>query len=203
MSDQALVDMPDGFTPWGPLLRARWYSVVTSNAVAIYHGVIVEYVGNTLVTPAMGSLMAVIPEEHGQAANTLVGVVIGIADHNFIPMLYMPVTTVGNSVIAGYVLVADHQDQVFVGQEDGDTSSIVAANIGLPADCIGVTGSTVTGRSYMEIDSNTIAATATLAVQVIGVHPEDTMNVGGAAGTNCRFLVKINPHLYSTNAVGA
>lgn len=202
MSDQALIDMPDGFTPWGPILRARWYSVVTSNAVAIYHGVIVEYVGNTLVTPTMGSLPAVIPEEHG-AVLTLVGVVIGIADHNFQPMLYMPVTTIGNAVIAGYVLVADHPDQVFVAQEDGDTSSIIAANIGLAADCIGVGGSTTTGRSAMEIDSNTIAATSTFALKVIGVHPEDTMNVGAAAGTNCRFLVTINSHIYGPNTSGA
>jgi hypothetical protein len=202
MPDLAAVDMPDGLTPYGPVLRANYYSIVTSNAVAVYHGALMEAVGTTYYTPVFGNLPAAISEETG-AAGTIIGAVLAIYDHNFCPVLYLPASTTGNGVIAGYALIADHSEQVYIAQEDGDTSSIVAANIGLAADMVGTTGSTVTGRSYMEIDSNTIAGTATLALHVIGVHPEDTISSAGAAGNHCRFLVKINAAYKDAATAGA
>lgn len=202
MPNLAAVDMPDGFTPWGPVLRARWYSIVTSNAVAVYHGALMEAVGTTYATPVFGALPAAISEETG-ATGTILGVVIGICDHNFCPALYLAASTTGNGTIAGYALIADHPQQVYVAQEDGDTSSMQAANVGLCVDAVGTTGNTSTGRSAMEIDSNTVAGTATLALRMIGVHPEDSISTTGTAGNHCRFLVQINTSYYGTEIVGA
>jgi hypothetical protein len=194
--------MPDGFTPWGPVLRARWYAVVTNNAAAVYHGALMETAGTTYATPVFGNLLGANSEETG-ATGSIIGAVIGICDHNFCPTLYLAAATTGNGVIAGYALIADHPQQVYVAQEDGDTSSIVAANVGLSVEAVGTTGNTTTGRSYMEIDSNTVAATATLALRLIGVHPEDSLSAAGAAGNHCRFLVQVNTSYYATEIAGA
>lgn len=201
MPDYTGVSAPFGFIPYGPVLRANWYALVTNIAVATYHGSVMELVGNTLVTPAMGSLPAAVSEETG-AAGSIIGAVIGIMDHTFCPALYIPANATGNSVIAGYALIADHPDQMYVAAEDGVTSSLVAADMGLAIDAIGTTGSTVTGRSYMMLDSNTMATTATLAFLLIKPHPEDTFATANTAGQYTRFIVKINASAYGSAVAG-
>ena len=201
MPDYTGVSAPFGFVPYGPVLRANWYALVTSIAVATYHGSVMELVGNTLVTPAMGSLPAAVSEETG-AAGSIIGAVIGIMDHTACPALYIAASAAGNGVIAGYALIADHPDQLYVAAEDGVTSSLIAADMGLAIDAIGTTGSTVTGRSYMMLDSNTMATTATLAFLLIKPHPEDTFATANTAGQYTRFIVKLNAAAYGAAVAG-
>jgi hypothetical protein len=201
MPDYSAVSAPFGFVPFGPVLRANWYSLVTSIAVATYHGSVMELVGNTLVTPAMGSLPAAVSEETG-AAGSIIGAVIGIMDHTYCPALYIPASAAGNGVIAGYALIADHPDQLYIAAEDGVTSSLVAADMGLAIDAIGTTGSTVTGRSYMMLNSDTMATTATLAFLLIKPHPDDTFATATTAGQYTRFIVKINSSAYGSAVAG-
>jgi hypothetical protein len=201
MPDYSAVNAPFGFVPYGPLLRANWYALVTSIAVATYHGSFMEIVGNTVVTPHMGSLQLAVSEETG-AAGSILGGVLGIMDHLYCPALYIPASAVGNGVIAGYALIADHPDQLYVAAEDGDTTSLVAADMGLACDAIGTTGSTTTGRSYMMIDSSSKAATATLALLLLRPHPDDTLATATTAGQYTRFICKVNSHALGTPVAG-
>ncbi len=201
--DYATVDAPLGLQPWECTLRERPYAIVTSNAVAVSIGDMVEAVGEAVITPLHGNLMKVITEETG-AAGSIVGAVTGLMDSDGFPVAYIAASTTGNGVIAGYAMVADHPDQTFVAQEDGDTSSLQVADIGYNIDMVS-TQSATSANGYlgkMELDSDTVANTATLALKLWGVHPDDTISAAGAAGNYCRFLVKINTHFYGDGIVG-
>ena len=92
--------------------------------------------------------------------------------------------------------------QRYLVQEDGDTSSLQVADIGLNVDGVGTTGSTTTGRSLMEIDSDSAATTNTLAWKIVGIHPDDTISAAGAAGNHARFIVMPNSSHLAANVVG-
>lgn len=199
----ASTDAANGLEPWECLKRERPYAIVTNNAVAISIGDMVETAGAAVFTQLHGNLLMIITEETG-AAGSIVGVVTQLLDSDGYPVDYIAASTTGNSVIAGYALVADHPDQTFKVQEDGDTSSIQVADIGLNADMISTQTATESNGylSKMELDSDTVATTATLALKVWGVHPDDTISPAGAAGNHCRFLVKINTHFHGDGIVG-
>jgi hypothetical protein len=202
-TDNATSDTPFGLVPYECVLGVHWYAIVTSNAVAMAIGDMVESVGEAVTTPLFGYLQKVITEETG-AAGTIVGAVASLLDSDGFPVERIAVTTTGNSTIAGYAAVYDHPDQRYIIKEDGDSSSVVVANIGLNADAVS-THAAVAGNSYkskMELDSSTVANTATLALRILGIHPDDTIASSSAAGTHCRFIVKINPS-YAGDITGA
>jgi len=201
MADMASTDAAFGLEPWGNILHVGMYAIVTAYGTAIYHGTLMEAVGDSALTPHMGNLQRAAVEETG-AAGSLLGAVVGIFDHNMDPLNYLPASTTGNNTIAGYVAVADHPDQEYIAQEDGDTSSMTSASIGLNVDMVGTGGSTTTGISTMELDSDTVNTTSTLGLKVIGVHPEDTLSSAGAAGNWCRFIVKMNSAHRGSNIDG-
>ena len=91
--------------------------------------------------------------------------------------------------------VADDPDQLFVAQQDSDTSSLSAANINENANLIFGSGSTTTGLSGVEIDSSSATTTATLQVRIVAGYetPSNTISTA-AAGNNSVFVVKINNH---------
>lgn len=189
--DHVLTDAAFGYIPWGPVIRANIYAVVTNNAVAMYRGSVVEASGAALLTPKMGYLQAAVGEETG-ADGSIIGAVLAIFDENMEPVKYLAASTTGDGTIAGYVLVADHPDQLYLAQEDGDTSSLAAADIGSNVEAVGTTGDTDTGVSLQEIDSNSKNTTSTLAFKLVGIHPDDTVYPAAAAGGHARFIVKLN-----------
>jgi len=201
--DRASVDNPAGFEPYGPVLRANYYAVVTSNAAEMNVGDMVKHTGTSLATPKHGELVSASIMTSG-AANVGLGAILACFDSNFDPADRLAASTTGNSTIAGYILVADHPQQLFVGQEDGTTSSIQAANLGLNVDIVdGGTPAASNGyKSTQEIDSNTVATTSTLALKLLQCHPNDSISSAGAAGNHARFIVQINTHFYGDNKLG-
>lgn len=195
--DMASIDAPNGFEVYGPLLRANWYAVPTAPAVAVTPGCLVENNGTAYATKR-GVLTGVAHEETGALA-TLVGIVLATEDHNGAHSTHIAASAAGDGVIAGYALVADHPDQLFIAQEDGVTSSLQVADIGQNVDAIGTGSSTTTYRSTMEIDSNTASTTNTLGLKILGIHPDDTISSAGAAGNHARFIVKINTTFFQQN----
>jgi len=189
--DHVSTDAAFGFIPWGPVLRAQLYSIVTSNAVAVYRGMLMEAVGTAYLTPKSGYLQGAISEETG-ADGSIIGAVLAIFDHNMNSVKYLAASTTGNGTIAGYALIADDPNQLYLCQEDGDTSSVAAADVGNTFEAIGTTGSTTTGLSLMELDSSSKATTSTLALKLMGFHPDDTIVAAAAAGGHTRCIVKIN-----------
>lgn len=198
--DHVSTDGPFGFIPWGPVIRANMYAIVTNNAVAVARGSLMENVGTALLTPKMGYLQQAASEETG-ADGTIIGACLATYDSDMNSCAYIAASTTGNSTIAGYALIADSPDQLYLAQEDGDTSSIAAANIGLNVEAIGTTIDTDRGISLMEIDSSSIATTNTLALKLVGIHPDDTIVAAAAAGGHSRYIVKVNSAYMGNGAV--
>mgnify|MGYP001578012829 CR=1 FL=1 len=123
------------------------------------------------------------------AGSTLRGVIVG-----FLPLqtaletLHNPVST------ARIALVCDAPDVVFEVQEDSDTSTIAAADVGENVDMITyAAGRTLTGRSLMEIDSSTHISTAA-QFRILGLAKKP----GNILGSFAKWLVVINEHEFKT-----
>lgn len=197
--DMASVDAPMGFQVYGECLRERLYAVATAPTIHVYHGDIVLH-GGTAIATKFGTLPIIedgaVPDGVADTQKIL-GAVTAVFDEHMDPVSYIAATEAGDSTVAGYVLVADHPDQLFIAQEDGVTNAIDLAEVGGNADIISVAlcaGNTTTGISTQEIDSDTAAATAALDVKLHFPHPDDTV----ANDTNChaRWIVSINTHFF-------
>ncbi len=89
-----------------------------------------------------------------------------------------------------YILVADDPNLMFLAQEDGNAGANAAmANINLVAG----SGSTATGYSGWQLQSSSVATTATLQMRLIT--PYRVTN--NAVGTNAKWLSRINLHSMS------
>ena len=177
-------DAAFGFKPYGNVLRVNLYGFVTGYATAVYHGDLVEFDDAGYTTGYGGQVAGVQKEETGP----FLGVVVGLMDYKMDPIMYLVASTTG-SVVAGFALVADHPDQLFVAQEDGDTDQLELADIGLNVCAKGTGGNTATGISTQEIDSNTHGTTTTLGLKIMNIYENDT-----PSSAYSRWIVKINNH---------
>ena len=91
--------------------------------------------------------------------------------------------------------VVDDPSQLFLIQADED---VVQADIGLNANIAYTAGSSTTGLSATELDSSTIANTATLALKIVGFYNAPN-NI--RAEDHVDVVVKINTHLYGSTGV--
>jgi len=126
------------------------------------------------------------------ATNYALGVVVGVANAGD-PAV--PVTrdqpVYHQASTAGYVIVADDPDMLFECQEDGVGGAMGVGAVGRNVDLVAGTGSTVTGQSAWELDSNTLGTTNNLQMRIVAP-VERTDN--DPALTNARWLVKFNLH---------
>lgn len=95
------------------------------------------------------------------------------------------------------VLVADHPDQRFVVQAD-DATIDAQTDIGLNADIVAGSASTVYKRSGMQLDASTVAPTQAL---VIKIH-EVAKRIDNELGDKVDVVVSINQHQLAHNTVG-
>lgn len=199
------VDAPKGLVPvrrtdGQPLSGAvRKYVISSSDSVNVFIGDIVYHTGSSPTTGAriLGEDVSGIPlvakVSTSYATNALpkmVGVVVGVKPNpDNLARKYRAAST--DAIL--YVMPA--QGTVFEIQEDADTTPIVAASIGLNADIIwsaGV-GSTTTGVSALELDSTSVASTATLPLHIVGLSKKlDNDFYAGNGSVNAKFLVTIN-----------
>lgn len=205
--DMATHDARFGLLPWGPekVDSCHYYAIETTPDVALFHGDPVETEGVGILTPHMGNLQSV-EVKVGGASSSLIGVVMALFDSDMKPIASIPITTAGNSVIAGYALINDDPLQKYVVQEDGVGSSLVVADIGLNGDLtLTHAGDTDTGVSGCELDSSDTHAPggATGDVKILAVHPDDTISAAGVAGNHARFIVMLNSaYMASHNVAG-
>lgn len=116
--------------------------------------------------------------------NYIGGVIVGFAPNpDNLSLQYRAAST------SRYVLVADDPDLLFVAQEDGD--ALAATDVGRNVSLTSATaGSTYTGRSGWEIDTDTASTEASAQCVIHGLDPAPD-NVLGA---NARWLIRINLH---------
>lgn len=124
------------------------------------------------------------------AGDTLRGVVVG-----FLPLQSNLETLHRAASTNRIALVCDAPDVVYEVQEDSDASSLAAADMGENADIVYAAGSTVTGRSAVEIDSSSHVAT-TAQLRILGLYKR----VNNKFETNAKYLVMINEHELKTTA---
>ena len=202
-----------GFQPYQCLLRANYYAIVTAPVVNYFHGDIVGLEGAAILTPKMGYLPQLYDDGVIDGIDNLIGSVLALFDENMDPAKYILAAAAGNSTIAGYALVADHPNQLFVAREDFATNAITAAEGSNNANIVSETLSlpTVTARknagiSSQMIDSDSAATTAALNLKLYAPHPEDGDLVaddtpGSSGDEGCRYICQILEHYYNTTGV--
>lgn len=97
-------------------------------------------------------------------------------------------------------LVADAPDLIFAAPQDAVGGVVAAASVGLNAAInLGSAGTSAPWASGMSVDSSTVATTATLPVQIMGVTASPD-NDETSTSRPAELLVRINTHAF--NAAG-
>jgi hypothetical protein len=163
------------------------YYLPAAYAVALFVGDAVLVNGESNAAAINDNGPGTLPVVIKAVATTLVsGVIVGFApDPDNLSKIYNPAS---NERI---VYVADDPELVFEAQEDGVTTPIAAASVGLNCDLIFTHGgSTATGISGMELDSDTVNTTNTLPWRILRL----INRVDNALGENAKWEVMVNLH---------
>lgn len=114
----------------------------------------------------------------------VLGSVVAVEPMTTASTTYRPASTLA------YVYVADDPDLVYEIQEDAVGGALAAADVGLNADLVFGSGSTVTGLSGAQLDTSTKATTNTLQLRIHGF----VQRADNEIGANAKVLVSINLH---------
>lgn len=158
---------------------ANMYFVPSSDSTALFIGDPVIIAGG-----ADADGIATVTRATAASAGRISGVVVGIVPTNATTAAYK----YRPASVDTYILVADDPDLVFEAQEDAVGGALAAADVGLNADMVAGSGSTVTGLSGFQIDTSTKATTATLQWRIIGFVPRQDNEIGA----NAKIFVRIN-----------
>lgn len=200
--DYSSVDNAFGFQPYGNVLRAQLYAVNTAPTINVYHNDLVQH-GGTMVSTPIGYKPIIEDGSVPDSDPSLLGTVLSVFDEDMDPVAYIAAGETGNGTIAGYVLVADHPDQLFIAQEDGGNNAIDLTEAGWNADIVSASlcaGSTTTGIGTQEVDSSSAASSEALQVRLLYPHEDDTP--ADDSNANARWVVVINEHSYGATAAG-
>jgi len=186
----ANTDTPFGFKPVKHLLGMPWngkvstYYVPVGNATALFKG---DPVRSTGSSDSTGKFPSVVKSDAGEIVR---GVIVGFGDNPYVMTHpdtpnrdYLPIST------ASYVFVVDDPFVIFEVQEDSVGNNMTADMVGLQTDFTDGAGSTVTGKSGLELDSSDTATALGQCKIMRVVDREDN-----ALGTNCKWEVLIVEH---------
>jgi len=178
----ANTDTPFGFKPVKHLNGSPWngkisvYYIPATDNVATFVGDAVKGAGSA---DATGKYPTVTQATAGAAVR---GVVIGFGDNPYVMnhpdtpnRTYRPAST------AMYAFVVDDPQVIFEVQEDSDANSITAAMVGLSTNFVVGTGSTVTGKSAMELDSSDTATDTTGNCRILRLANREDNDLGDYA----------------------
>lgn len=178
-------DAAFGFREYNPLGHAstgnirRYYKGTAAPAIFIGDAVTTTGTAHTdeFSTPIV---------EQADAGDPLAGVCVGVDIQN--PDTLTSVFTASGT--ADYVFINVDPNQLYTIQEDSDGGALAAIDTGLNIDVIVGAGSTVTGISAMEINSDGSKGTSTAQLRLINILEKP----GNALGTNAIWVVKLNEH---------
>lgn len=201
-----------GFDPIGYRNASSWngqcnmYFIASGNATATFVGDLL--IAADSVTVAADADMAyacplVVQAAAGASTDINVGVAVSFNQHLGVSQANMVLTRLHRPVSVGmYVLVADDPNTVFSLQSDDVAESATVDYIGANGDIIVAAGSTVTGRSGMELDISTVETTATLPIKVIGIVNSNANAFIAAQDTNVKFKVMLNASVRNAGTLG-
>lgn len=164
---------------------ATRYFVPASDSTALFLGDPVILAGS-----ADADGVATVARATAAGGAYVLGVVVGVDPVDGAGAGGRDSTTYRAASTARYVYVADDPDLLFEIQEDAVGGALAAADVGLNADLVAGTGSTITGLSAFQLDTSTKATTNTLQLRIHGfkVAPDNEI------GANAKVLVSINLH---------
>lgn len=200
--DYSSTDAAFGFQPYGQLLRVGIYAIITAPTINVCVNDIVVH-GSTIVSTPIGYLTAIEDGSVPDGDPQILGSVIAVMDSDMKHVQYIAPAAAGNGTIAGYVMVADHPDQLFIAQEDGDSNAIDLDEAGMNCDLIAATlcaPNSHTGLSTMELDSTSAANTEALQFRLLHPHQDDTPATDTQA--NARWIVRVNEHFHAATQAG-
>ncbi len=210
------VNRPRGFTPIGTLSGSSWSESVEAIQFNTSHAAV--GVGDLVAMTASGypDVLTI-----GATDSGVFGVIVGFSPQgegwnatsgkfgdnalsNTEPVLVGAGTRSLAANIAGTALVCTAPDVIMVAQEDGDTTPLTLADRGANVDIINPGASATTGNSLMEIDSTSVANTATLPLRLLELYttPENELASANAATPWTDWKVTFANHARSGLAVG-
>lgn len=183
--------MANSNTPWGlrPVRHrsgapyngaATRYAIPASDGTAVYLGDPVILAGS-----ADADGVATVTKATAAGGAYMLGPVVSVEP------ITRDSTTYREASTLRYVWVADDPDLIFEVQEDAVGGALAVADVGLNADWIAGSGSTITGLSGAMLDTSTKATTNTLQLRILGFKQSVDNEVGSA---NAKVLVAINLH---------
>jgi hypothetical protein len=212
----ANVDRPRGFTPIGTLSGSAWQGSIEpiqcdATHAAIGVGDLIEMTADgypDILTAGatdsgvFGLVVGVHPVGEGWNATT------GKFGDNSLSATEPTLIGAGTRSLAlntaGTLMVATAPDLLMIGQEDGDTTPLTLAAIGSNVDIINPGADATTGNSLMEIDSTSVATTATLPLRLLRLHTtaENELASVDATAPWTDWVVTFANHARSGLAVG-
>lgn len=208
----ANVNRPQGLRPLRHVDGSAWNGAVmpflipSSDGTAVYVGDLVKNQGAAAAAGTVVNGMdcegmwQAIRISGGTTGQDVLGVVVG-----FLPDPTNLMTKHRAASTNRIALVCVDPTVVYECQEDADTTPIAAASVGLNAAITTTAGSATTGLSGMEIDSTSVATTATLPLKVLGLvkRPDNAFNTGGSGTDKAKFEVMLNTGAFMPNTAGA
>lgn len=190
-------------TPWNGAVRE--FLIPSGDSTAVFVGDLVKHGGTS---GAAGTVVAGIDVEGmptaalataGTSGQDLLGVVVGFSPN---PDSLTTRHRAASTNRIAYVCV--DRSVVYEAQEDGATTPIAQASIGLNAAYTTTAGNATTGQSKMEIDSDSVATTATLPLKIVGLSKrvDNALNTGGAGTDKAKFEVILNTGYFMPNIAG-
>lgn len=167
---------------------ARVYTTPAGDATAIFVGDPVKLAGTGQVVNGQTYTDVI----QAASTNVVVGVVIGVLPETRDSLTYRAASTVRR------LLVVDDPNAEFEIQEVSGGTALTANDIGLNANFVVGSGSTVTGYSGVELNNATEATTNTLDLKIIGLSPREN----NAVGENAKWIVRLNNHQYVNQIAG-
>lgn len=201
------VSRPKGFVPLRHLDGSPWngqhqsFLCPSSDGTAIYIGDAVKLTGSagaagvTVAGQNVEGMPTIARCASGSSEAALVGVVVGFSVD---PTNLMKSYRAASENRIAYVVT--DPTVIFEIQEDGATSNLAAADVGLNAPFSTTAGSTLTGVSGMELVGNSKATTATLPCRIVGLNRRVDNAFGTASTDKAKIEVMFANYAYSPGA---
>jgi len=194
-----MASVPAGFRPVKHMNGSAYngqvnrYMISASDTAATNVGDLVQLSDNAALVDTIGFGVYPAVERIGSGtAVPIVGAIVGFeVDYSNL--------NAGNYRAAStrrVVLVADSPDLIFAAPQDGTGGVVAAASVGLNVSInLGTASTTTPYASGMSVDSSTVATTATIPLQIMGVTASPD-NDETSTSRPAELLVRINTHAF-------
>lgn len=193
----ANTDRPNGFKPVGTLSGSPWQGSVERFELDASHAII--GVGDLVQMTSDGY-----PDLYAAGEISLLGVVVGVGSwesnavagkvgDSFLSTGDATLSGYGSKAVAlntaGVIYVCTAPDVILEAQEDAVGAAIALADVGANIEIIYAAPNTTTGISNMELDSSTVAQTATLPLKIHSLVQRPDNELGASGSPGARWLV--------------